>query len=344
VISDTDIVNGYMWILGRIPSAAEVAANRAHYGGVQDGAVEDFQRALMTSREFQARRIGLHRATRAPTELDRSRLVFLHIEKCGGTTLHDMLSTQFAPELICPERHDGLGDWTVNELAVFDLFSGHFDLACCRSIPGTVRFMTMLREPKARLLSLYRFWRAHRPDPHRDRYNLLRMARSMSPEAFFADPLVSGHVSIRNAIAGQLTRTSNRMLLAPEDPILCDPSMAVDRAWAALEQFEAVGIMERFDDSHVLLNARLELSMPAIAPRQVLTNLVRTDPELTEVAIEPLSPALDALLDPLTDIDRQLYARATARFDQALARLGHAPARPPLAARAARLLGIRHRA
>ena len=154
--------------------------------------------------------------------------MFIHIEKCGGTTLHEMLSSQVPIGRICPERSDLIGDWTINELADFALFSGHFNLAWCRSIPGELRVITMLREPKARLLSLFSFWKAHRPNPGRDVYDLLPIARSSSAEQFSAHPQVERHPSIRDAMAGQLTRTRVTHALRRDDPVLVEPGSRVE--------------------------------------------------------------------------------------------------------------------
>lgn len=323
LIGEADIVTGYRWFLGRPPSAVEIEGNLRHYAALDGDCLPDFQRALSTSAEFRARRLALHKITHArPADLDRPRLAFLHVEKCGGTTLHAMLSSQFAPDRICPERHEGLGDWTINELAAFELFSGHFDLSLCRSIPGRVRIVTMLREPKARLLSLYHFWRAHRPHPDRDFYNLLLLARACTPLEFFAHPVVTGHLNIRNAVAGQLIRTRSAMLLEPDDPILADPAGALEQAWMALEGLAAFGILERFEMSRRLLNRTLGLDMPAIEPRQVLADLVRTGGDFLPVERAPPDERLDALLTPLTEIDSALYRRAVALFERRVAAAG----------------------
>ena len=338
MITDADIADGFRWILGRAPSAEEIAAKHrelaALNAGAKAGATADamgeLQRLLLGSAEFRARRLALRKASPDRlVELDQPRLVFLHVEKCGGTTLHAMLTSQFDAGSVCPERQDQLGDWTVNELAAFRLFSGHFELSCCRSIPGALRLVTMLREPRSRLLSLFHFWKSHRPHPGRDAFDLLLLARACSAEEFFAHPAVIHHWSIRNAIAGQLTRTATRMLL-PGDLLLSDPPAAVERAWSELERFAAIGIMEQFDASRRLLNQRLGLRMQPIAPLQVLDDLVRGSDELVAVRREPMSERLHALLDPLVEIDRVLYARALARFEESLASL------PPSAAAAPR--------
>ncbi len=322
MISDSDIVNGYMWLLGRIPTEADLAVYRARFSDGGPDAVRSFQYELLASEEFRNRRLLMQRMHHlGRPALHQDRLAFVHIEKCGGTTLHAMLCGQFAPERICPERNASLGDWTVNELAAYQLFSGHFDLAYCRSIPGTVRVLTMLREPKARLLSLYRFWKAHRPDRDRDFYDLLVLARSCSAEAFFAHPRVTQHPALRDGMAGQLTRSDSVWALLPGHPIIDDPDGTLQQAWAALEAMAAFGILEAFEQSRRLFNHRLGLALTPIAPRQVLSDLVRDNAEMVALELEPMTPRLDALLDAMTPIDRPLYARARALFERRVAEM-----------------------
>jgi hypothetical protein len=255
-------------------------------------------------------------------ELDRPRLAFVHIEKCGGTTLRGMLETQWAPDRICPERHDGLGHWTINELAAYDLFAGHFDLALCRSIPGRVRTVTLLREPRARLRSLYRFWKAHLPHPERDKHNLMALVRALPEAAFFAHEEVRHHPSIRNAMAAQLTRTGQRDTLRQDDRLVADPRGSLVLAWDRLRRMDCFGIVERFEESRLMMNARLGLAMPAMAPRQVLAELVAASADMVEVEAAPPSPQLDALLAGLTDVDVPLYAMAGRLFGERLRHVG----------------------
>ncbi len=319
MITETDIISGFTWILGRAPSTEEIIAARRDYATQESGVLEDFRRDLMATDEFRTLRLRFRKAGGVRlAELNQPRLVFLHVEKCAGTTLHAMLAPHFPADRICPERQDQLGDWTINELARYSLFSGHFDLACCRSIPGPLRLLTMLREPKARLLSLYYFWKSHRPHPQRDLYDLLRLARACSAEEFFSHPTVVRHWSIRNAITGQMTRTSSTTL-SPDALIMREPEAALELAWRALREFAAFGIVERFEASRLLFNRVLDLQMQPIAPQQVLSELVSSNEEFVRVPREPPGERLLALLDPLTDIDRVLYARARALFEQRVA-------------------------
>jgi alpha-D-ribose 1-methylphosphonate 5-triphosphate synthase subunit PhnG len=321
-LSEATITAGYRWILGRDPAPAEVAA-ALHYYTSAGGDLHTFQNGLLSSEEFRNRRIFVQQHMRiAPVDLFGDKLVFLHIEKCGGTTMRTMLEAQFAAHRICPERFNGLADWTANELAAYDLFAGHFDLACCSVIPGRRNaIITMIREPKARLLSLYYFWKSHAPAPAFGDHTLVGLARERTAVAFFSHPAVVRHPSIRDTMAGQLTRMMGSKeivdgfpILSDEDTILADPERSLQDAWGALCGLAAFGILERFEESRRLLNDRLGLQMQPIAPQQVLATLVSPMLDAVRPKREPVSAELAALLDALTPIDQALYARATALF------------------------------
>jgi hypothetical protein len=321
-----DVAAAFRWILGRDPSDAEIGEQLSTLPNRGADAGPVLAQRLLSSAEFRQHRLAISGADRfAPFELDRPRVAFVHIEKCGGTTLHAMLETQFPPARICPERFDRLADWTVRELAAFDLFSGHFDLFCCRSIPGTVRAVTMLREPRARLMSLYRFWKAHKPDPRHDAHPLVPLARETEAERFFAHPWVATNASILDAMTAQLVRTGNRTMVAPGNPLRAAPEETVERAWDALRSMAGFGLMERMDDSRRLLNRALGLAMPALPPRQVLAEIAAADPALSLPPPDPMTPALVERLDALTRLDRILYGRAQALFAKRLAALDASP-------------------
>jgi hypothetical protein len=92
------------------------------------------------------------------------RLVFLHVPRTGGTTLHHHLAAHFAPHEICPERFSRLHQYSPDQLEKWRFFSGHFNSDEIRRIPGPVFVVTILRNPIERLLSNYYFWKRQRPE------------------------------------------------------------------------------------------------------------------------------------------------------------------------------------
>ncbi len=90
--------------------------------------------------------------------------VFIHAQKTGGTSLQNMLADTFGDRNVYRENADTLYRRSPAELAQYTVFAGHFDFASVAYIPRrNRRLFTFLREPRQRLLSLYRFLRAHEP-------------------------------------------------------------------------------------------------------------------------------------------------------------------------------------
>ena len=332
-LSEADIVNGYRWVLGRSPAPEEIAASFAYFGTQGAGALQAFENGLIISQEFRQRRIHASQVMRvAPVDLFRRKIVLLHIEKCGGTSLRTMLAAQVPAGRVCPEAFNGLADWTANELAAYDLFAGHFDLAVCQILPGPVDIVTLLREPKARLLSLFNFWKAHRPHPSFNNRTLVGLAQRHTAIEFFSHPAVTEHPSIRDGIVGQLSRFVPSPILAdgfqrlqPDDPILADPDRALHTAYDALTRLAAFGLVEAFETSRLLLNQQLGLAMQPVKPQQVLHTLVSPMLDEGRGVAERLTPTLAARLDALTPLDGALYTQAAACFAQRIALLAGKP-------------------
>lgn len=340
-VSELAIANSLFWLFGydTFDERSRELADRLNLRQACDEA--ELRNALLASGEFRqsyAERVRLPR--NRTLDLDRPRLVFLHVPKCGGTTLHTVLARHFDPGQICPERFNGLRGRRLEELASYTFFSGHFDLESCQALLGRdTRVVTMLREPRARLVSLYYFLTIHRPGTEPATASMISLARSMSAEAFFAHPLVRRHASIRNAMVSLFTQPhwgvrweATESQLQDDDPVLTDPMGAVDKALDALESLSGFGLLERFAPSLALISASLGLPLTS-EPAQQVTDDMRLRDTLDYAERPDLTPELIAILDELTEADRLFYARAEALFAQRLAALPQAasPTRSALA-------------
>lgn len=328
-VTELAIANSLFWLFGydAFDQRGRELADRLNLRQVSDEAA--LQDALLASAEFRqsyAERLRLPR--NQPLDLERPRLVFLHIPKCGGTTLHAALAQHFNPEQTCPERFNGLRARRLEELAAFSFFSGHFDLESCQALFGRdVRIVTLLREPRARLISLYYFLTIHRPGVELATTGMVSLARSTDAEAFFTHPLVRRHTSIRNAMVSLFVQPHRGVRweaidsqLQNDDPVLTDPVGAADKALEALAGLSCFGLLEQFPASLALFSATLGLQFAAEPPRQV-TDELRLREELDYAERPDLTPRLIELLDELTEADRLFYARAEALFAQRLASL-----------------------
>lgn len=246
-------------------------------------------------------------------DLETERLVFLHIPKCGGTTLHNMLVNWYGSQKMHPERHNGLYFYSARDLASKTLFSGHYDYYATQLIPGSPRLITFLRDPRSRLISLYNFHRSHRTEVI-ERFNLTlaKWATENDIDAYFADERVRAHPAINNSIARHL---SNQPQLgrASGDVTASDVPIETlrDQAIANLERFDFVGLMEDYDASIIRLTTLLGRKLPQqISRARDFETLIEHDPNMRKIDKQVPSDRTHALLDDLVREDEAVYTFA----------------------------------
>ncbi len=250
---------------------------------------------------------------------------FLHIEKCGGIAAMQWLSRQFHPEQINPDDHRDLPPhlcyrtpaFTGIVPARFPMIWGHYDLPTLRRIAPAHLVFILLREPQARLLSLYRFWRSVEPtqiDP--DLSFSVALAHRLSLEDFLNcdDPLLldlTDNLYVRRLTGLYATG-------AARDPLVADPDAALNAAALALETLGFVGLTEKLDPSLGGLAARLGIAAPPPGQRANVAADNHADPSGWFRASGQVerSPAVEAALSRRTGLDQALYARALAGFAQ----------------------------
>lgn len=89
------------------------------------------------------------------------RLCFLHIPKTAGTTVNDILFKHFPTEQIFPGQTI-LDYRKQKDFSAYSLYKGHLPFSFAQAhFPEDTRYITLLREPVERALSLYYFWRDH---------------------------------------------------------------------------------------------------------------------------------------------------------------------------------------
>jgi hypothetical protein len=105
---------------------------------------------------------------------------FMHIPKSGGSSVQAALDRALPPGSLAPRRFDKsvfidfddldlmrpeardlvvVGRDEVQALGQYRMVSGHFSLTTLLQISDAASIATVLREPRARLLSLYMYWR-----------------------------------------------------------------------------------------------------------------------------------------------------------------------------------------
>lgn len=301
-VTRDEVIWGYRYILGRDPE--DEAVIELH-GRAEN--IWTLRNDLLKCEEFTptylrvvSAKLPLSYSSKGP------KLVFIHLPKCGGTTLANLLARLFSTEDICPPQYNDLRMWPIGLMASYRFFHGHFDMPSVRMLPGEKSIVTMLREPCARLNSMYYYLKAHRDVSNAS--GMTGLAHSHSMKDFLFHDFVQREATINNTMVRALASTSMDE----------DPGAALDEAKRALCECVAIGLMERFDEALPRIFAAIG-SVPPDAGYErlnVLDNVVHERPELMPVERDaPLAPDHPAIARHIS-LDAKLYEFACGLFER----------------------------
>ena len=278
MLTNSDMKDAFFWLLGREPESQKVYES---FLKLEDRI--SLRDAILQSQEFQARQKKINAVTVAHepsiSDLEESKLIFLHIPKTGGTTVHSILSSHFDSSKVCPAKLNTLGDFTATELSTFSFFSGHFSVASCHLIPGLKKkLVTFIREPQARLRSAYYFWKSHDPSFFSEN-RLVALSNELSFVDFLEHMEISKGRNTYNPYcqlltskvpSGDFSYKNGELVLNDYDEKLLELSLR------ELEKFYFVGFLEHFDDCAFRLLNKLGLAHEGeVKSQMVLSELVK---------------------------------------------------------------------
>lgn len=121
------------------------------------------------------------------------KIIFLHIPKTAGQSVHAALENAYGSDAVCPARvNEQLRRFTIKELNRYKVFSGHLDWSMLDCIQGPKYVFTVLREPMDRILSFYFYLKdeAAKLAPaarERPEYEGMKAVLEFSPRQYFVD-------------------------------------------------------------------------------------------------------------------------------------------------------------
>lgn len=234
-------------------------------------------------------------------------LIFLHIPKSGGTTMHAIIERQYPPDRIftidgrrVPQSIAEFKALPQAQRARLQVLKGHMAFGLHEWLPGPSSYITLLRHPVERAISHY--------------YHILR-----SPSHTHYPTVAGGNMSLQDFVEAGVSRIVDngqvRALAAAEDTPYgqCTAAMLARAEANIARAFDLVGLTERFDEALIMLRHLYGWEIGAYRWQNVGANRPLT---------AQTSPAALRLLEELNQFDLQLYERAWARFDQAVAKGG----------------------
>jgi hypothetical protein len=313
--SREDVYQAFRLILGREPENNNIV--EAH---LLARSVAELRISLINSEEFQGKYRSLHPDSNLNPywSADRETLIFVHLKKTGGSSLRSMLQGHFPADRVCPMRDNNLHSYSVAQLSQFDFFAGHFDLHSTSYIPRkNIKTISMLRDPNHRLISLYRFARAHPPRDEFARNVTVRLANELTAEEFFERPEIRSNTEAYNHYLMALGLTSlwfENNAGYPTHEIL---SRALEEAKTKIRHMTAIGITERFADSvEYICHACGFPDKQAVHTTHVTDNLSAKDTRFSRVGPVQMTPRLAAALEDLNVYDKELYRFASDEFQR----------------------------
>jgi len=231
-----------------------------------------------------------------PRSADREALIFLHIPKTAGTTLNRIIEWQYSPLAIytmdphriraTAERFKRLPEARRRRLQVV---RGHLFYGIHEFLPQGATYITMLREPVARILSSY--------------YFVLR--RPLNP---LHRKLKSEKLGVEDCIRlfPDRNNTQCRFIAGVKDAAIADERL-LDMAKENLtKSFSVVGICERFEESLILISKTFGWEIPFYKNQKVAKSRPVVEPKLAD------------LIRDHNRLDVELYEFGKKLFEQSL--------------------------
>lgn len=328
MISPDEVIWAFRMILGREPESDIVIANHCK---LADRTA--LRTALLNSKEF-ARRLPpaamreKHFTFSRQTYPDYNRTydlpawVFIHIEKTAGTSLQNMLIESFDRSAVFSEHDDTLQWRSAAELSQYALFSGHFNYDSLFLIPRRhLNVFTFVADPQDRLVSLYKFWRAHRPSSP-NFHPLMQRAADLDMEAFFKHEVVRKSTAVFNhmtyCLLGRRQWLSWRSLLSDaRGPERRNAFRSISaQVKQHLNRLAFIGLKEQFDQSCDLLFQRLNRPRPPTRHDHSLHALATKDPNIILVPDSAIPTDFPEIIRPLIEIDAVIYREAQRQFTE----------------------------
>ncbi len=228
--------------------------------------------------------------------MNHEALIFLHIPKTAGTTLNRIIEWQYSPfEIFTIDPHrfrataERLARLSEKRRRRLRVVRGHLFYGIHECLPQGATYITMLRDPVARMFSSY--------------YFVLR--RPLNP---LHRKLKQEGLSIEDCLRlfPERNNTQCRLIAGIKDPAINDERLLELAKENLARSFSVVGLSERFEESLVLIARTFGWEIKSYENRKVAKNRPVIEPRLAELIREH------------NHLDVELYEFGKEQFEQSL--------------------------
>lgn len=193
------------------------------------------------------------------------KIFFLHVPKCGGTSLHEFISLYMKKGKICPYRSDVLCKHDPVLIYKYDFLSGHYNYqntVACLDIRDYYQ-LTLIRNPKHRIVSMYNFARSHdksfivKHSQYSDKphcYEKYGMCYATAKENSFNNFLKKDYNFLKKSMIKRFCNTE---------------SASVDECLTVMQNFDHVGVLEKLDIFYKKIASDLRIKNEYSIPHKV---------------------------------------------------------------------------
>lgn len=233
-------------------------------------------------------------------------IIFLHIPKTAGTSLHRIIKRQYRPAHLyhvgsSADSLPAFQQLPINQRARIRFLMGHFEMGVDAYVPRPSTYFTVLRDPVSRIVSYY----AHvRRDPDHYCHEVVN-GRQLDLEAF-----------VRSGVDVMVDNGQTRMIAGVLYSVpfgQCGPEELETARRNLVQRFAFVGLTEQFDQSLLLMQPVFRWRSVYYARRNVTPD---SDGKQALTAA-----AREAILEA-NQLDIALYSFAAERLAAQMAREG----------------------
>lgn len=230
-------------------------------------------------------------------------IIFLHIPKTAGTTLHQIIERQyplnrihsFGADAHSAVRHfKNLPEDRRNEITVL---KGHMGFGLHEFLPQPSFYIGMLRDPIERSISYY--------------YHILR-----NPSHYLHHQVVSRQLTLKDVISGRMTpdldNGQTRLVSGVWNDVpygSCSSDMLKQAKRNIEQHFAVMGLVEEFDETLMLLMRTFEWKWHTLL--HVRANVAPSRPRKEDLSSDTLD-----IIRRYNRLDLALYDFARRRFDE----------------------------